>query len=156
MRAGLVTTSALVVGILLMSGCAADEQTEAPTVGPTGDQSTVMSQTDAPMVDMPADEGVEPMGLNEAPEGWPATVPVPVDGLLQAWTEVDGDIDATWLLRETDVDRAGSQYAEVVTAAGWQGSVGGTFTLDAATITITVSPGPESGDVYVTVKHEQG
>lgn len=166
MRSLKTTAGAVIVGVTLLTGCGS-EQEEVPTVGPTGDQSTVMPQTDAPMVDMPLDEGVVPMGMNEAPEGWPATVPVPVDGLLQAWTEADGVVDATWLLRDMDVDQAGSQYADVITAGGWQGKglaagfdgieggVGGVLTLDDATITVTVSPGPDADGVYVTVKHER-
>lgn len=120
------------------------------------------------MVDLPPEEQVEPMGLNEAPEGWPAQVPVPAGGILQAWTEVDDTFNASWLFLDSDVPQVADAYASELQAAGWQGgpmaegtgdaqgTFTGSFALDTSTITVMVRPSAGSGEVDVTVEHVQG
>ena len=66
MLAKLIGSISCVLVIAAVSSCATAQE-ETPQVGPTADQSTVMPQTDAPVVDLPPEEQVKPVGLNEAP-----------------------------------------------------------------------------------------
>lgn len=166
-RRRLIGSMACILVAAALASCATAQE-ETPQVGPTGDQSTVMPQTDAPVVDLPPEEQVEPVGLNEAPEGWPSTVPVPAGGSLQAWTEVDNTFNASWLFLSTDVPQVADAYASALQAAGWQGgpmvegtgdaqgTFTGSFALDNSTITVLVRPSAGSGEVDVTVEHVQG
>lgn len=167
MLAKLIALMSCILVAAAVSSCATTEE-QVPQVGPTGDQSTVMPQTDAPVVDLPPEDQPEPMGMNQAPEGWPSQAPIPSGGSLQAWTEVDDTFTASWLYLAADVAQVADAYASELQASGWQGgplvegtgdaqgTFAGSYVLDAATMAVTVRPSAGSGEVDVTVELVQG
>ena len=87
------------------------EVTESPIE--TSDEVTV--EDDVIMEDM--DDMSEPMEMPNAPDDWPADLPIPANGTLQAWTQpFENQIMATWLIADGNLMDDASAYDQALTA----------------------------------------
>jgi hypothetical protein len=145
---------ALIIGLL-----GACSTSEVPTVGPA--ETTVpqdVVETSEDMVDAPLDDMT--MEFSNVPDGWPADIPVPAGGVLEAWTQPSDDqISASWRVEQVDTTGvdfvydnllmdASSAYHEAMRQLDWsesehfatEESGEGNYIAQTRTVKVTVTP----------------
>jgi hypothetical protein len=160
------TFAALLLALGLLTSCGSSEP-DVPTVGPTSDAAQVESPMeeaevieeveileDEPASDMPA--------FSNVPDDWPADMPVPEGGELQAWTmPFDNDIRASWRIEGSSVFDVGSAYNDALSSLnfneseylGEENKATGSYASAERTVTFEVNP-TDDGAVSVYVVHQ--
>jgi hypothetical protein len=152
--------AALLLALGLLTACGSSEP-DVPTVGTTSDTAEVESSMEEvevveeePASDMPA--------FSNVPDDWPADMPVPEGGALEAWTmPFENDIRASWRVEGSSVFDVGSAYNDALSSLdfseseylGEENKATGTYANAERTVTVEVTP-TEDGAVSVYVVHQ--
>lgn len=110
--------AAFMLALGVLTACGGSTESDVPTVG--GGQETIAETIEEqPMDEVEVIEepstGDEAMSFSNVPDDWPADLPVPEGGMLQAWTNPsDKQVFATWAFENADLMDVGSAYDEAL------------------------------------------
>ena len=114
--------AAFMLALGVLTACGGSTESDVPTVG--GSQETIAETIAETIEEQPSDEvevvdapssGDEAMAFSNVPDDWPADLPVPEGGMLQAWTNPsDKQVFATWAFENADLMDVGSAYDDAL------------------------------------------
>jgi hypothetical protein len=153
--------AALFIALGLITACGSSNG-DVPTVGsasPAEEEVVVQQEDDAVIVDEePADESTV---FSNIPDDWPADLPVPEGGALEAWTvPFENDVRASWRLDGVSVMEAGDAYNTALESVDFtsreysatETEAAGSYSNDERELTFTVSQ-TSDGAVSIYAEH---
>lgn len=153
--------AALLLTLGLIAACGSSDS-DVPTVGGTSaPEEVIVAEEDEPMVVVEEEAPSDATAFSDVPDDWPADLPVPDGGILEAWTmPFDDDIRVSWRLDGTPVMDVGRAYDEALASIdfssreyfGSENEAAGTYSSAERELTFTVTPASD-GAVSIYVEH---
>lgn len=154
--------TALLLALGLLTACGSSEPEIPTVVAPATTEIEVVEAEDDPIVIEQGEPGNDMPAFSNVPDDWPADMPVPEGGNLQAWTmPFDNDIRASWQIDGSSVFDVGTAYGDALSTLNFdeselvaeENSAKGSYSTAERTVTFEVTP-TSDGAVSIYVVHQ--
>ena len=155
------TFLALFLALGLLTACGSSEP-DVPSVGPGSTEVEIVEPQDDLVVIDEGEPASDMPAMSNVPDDWPADMPVPAGGLLEAWSSpFENDIRASWRVEDISVFDVGNAYNDALSSLNFNESdfqaednkATGSYTSAERVVTFEVNP-TDDGAASIYVVHQ--